>query len=49
MENLEVTKLMRLITPLSLELKLEVLSKISDNIKASLKGIDSRTLFSSSA
>ncbi|HFC01337.1 MAG TPA: hypothetical protein ENJ53_11075 [Phaeodactylibacter sp.] len=34
MENIAVVRLMRLINPLSVELKLEILSKLSEDIKA---------------
>ena len=33
MENIAVTRLMRLINPLSVESKLEILSKLSENLK----------------
>lgn len=36
MENVAISRLMRLISPLSVESKLEILSKISENLKIDL-------------
>jgi len=37
MENIAVVRLMRLINPLSVELKLEILSKLSEDLKANFR------------
>lgn len=37
MEHIAVSRLMRLIKPLSIESKLEILSKLSDNLKVNFK------------
>lgn len=34
MKNIAISRLMRLINPLSIEAKLEILSKLSENLKA---------------